>query len=241
MAIIVKELVPNLWPQVELLFGKRGACGGCWCQAWRVEKGERWDDIKGATAKRRFREGILNRSVHGVIAFDNEKPVGWCSFGPRDTFPRLNRARTLHCDDSAHVWSLPCFYVLPSYRKKGIARAMLQHALKVMKSKGVALVEGYPSKPNADGQYIAAFSWTGTLSLFDKAGFTTVGNREGSKRRVRKRLSAGIKGAKRKAMRAWRHSPIDAPVVSVREFGIEENTRGPISEPFLNRIGDPRR
>jgi GNAT superfamily N-acetyltransferase len=188
MRITTKELVPELWPQVDALFGKSGACGGCWCQWWRIEKGERWDDVKGALAKRRLRKGILSGGVLGVLAFDGEVPVGWCTFGPRDSFPRLNRSRTLKCDDSARVWCVPCFFVARHHRGKGVAKAMLAHALRAMKKKHAAVAEGYPVKPNKDGRYIAAFSWTGTESLFEKAGFAGVGGPAGSKRRVRKQL-----------------------------------------------------
>ncbi len=57
-----------------------------------------------------------------------------------------------------------------------------------MKSRGVRIVEGYPAKPNRDGSYIAAFSWTGTDSLLAKAGFVMAGDPARSKRRVRKEL-----------------------------------------------------
>jgi hypothetical protein len=36
MKIRVEDLRTELWPLVEGLFGKNGACGGCWCQAWRI-------------------------------------------------------------------------------------------------------------------------------------------------------------------------------------------------------------
>lgn len=189
MRLTTKELVPKLWSKVETLFGKQGACGGCWCQAWRIEKGEKWDEVKGAVAKRRLRKGILNGTVDAVIAFDGEIPIGWCTFGPRDSFPRLNRARSLQCSDSSAVWSLPCFFVIRGYREKGVAKVMIQHALRIMKARGVEIAEGYPSKPDRNGRYIAAFSWTGTISLFEKAGFVNVGNPEGGKRRVRKQIT----------------------------------------------------
>jgi GNAT superfamily N-acetyltransferase len=187
-AVATAELRPEYWAAVEELFGATGACGGCWCQAWRIAKGERWGDVKGATAKERLRRGILDGTVHGILAFDGETPVGWCTFGPRDSFPRLNRARSLRCNDSAEVWSVPCFYVRPDARGRGVATALLDHALRWMRERGVGVVEGYPAAPNKDGSYIAAFSWTGTMSLFEKAGFVVVGNPDGSKRRVRRDL-----------------------------------------------------
>lgn len=189
MRFTTKELTPELWPLLEHLFGSNGACGGCWCQAWRIEKGEHWSDIKGMKAKARLRKGVRNGTVHGILAFDKKTPVGWCTFGPRDSFSRLNRAPTLQCSDSSHVWSLPCFFVPRAYRGKGVASALLSHALRAMKKRRVEIAEGYPTKPDKNGFYIASFSWTGTRSMFKNAGFTVAGNPDGSKQRVRKILS----------------------------------------------------
>jgi predicted GNAT family acetyltransferase len=189
MPFTTKELTPELWPQLEQLFGSNGACGGCWCQAWRIEKGERWLDVKGSKAKARLRKGVSGGTTFGILAFDKEIPVGWCTFGPRDSFSRLNRARTLKCDDSFRVWSLPCFFVPRPYRGKGVASVLLAHALKAMERQGVEIAEGYPTKPDKHGFYIAAFSWTGTRSMFTNAGFTVAGNPGGSKQRVRKFLN----------------------------------------------------
>jgi GNAT superfamily N-acetyltransferase len=186
MRITTEEVTPDLWPQLESLFGANGACGGCWCQAWRVEKGERWDDIKGSIARERLCAGIRNGSMYGILAFDEARPVGWCTFGPRNSFPRINRARTLKCDDSAQVWSIPCFFVARGCRRQGVATALLKHALRAIKGRGGLIAEAYPSKPDETGRYIDTFAWTGTQALFQKAGFRVVGNPAGSRQRVRK-------------------------------------------------------
>jgi GNAT superfamily N-acetyltransferase len=188
MKITTRELTADMWPQVEALFGKTGACGGCWCQAWRIEKGEKWNDVQGEPAKKRLRNGIKEGTTLAILAFEGESPIGWCTFGPRNSFSRLNRAPSLKCSDPSRVWSLPCFFVIRGCRGMGVAKAMLKHALDVMEEKGVEIAEGYPSKPNKDGQYIAAFSWTGTISLFEKAGFRIAGNRDAGKVRMRKQL-----------------------------------------------------
>jgi GNAT superfamily N-acetyltransferase len=189
MKIVTKELTSDLWPEVEELFGPNGACGGCWCMAWRVAKGEKWDDLKGAPAKRRLRRMVRAETVHGILAFVDGSPVGWCNFGPRPDFSKLNRAPSFRCEDAEQVWSIPCFFVKRGYRGKGVAGAMLTHALRAIKARGGKIAEGYPSKPDKNGKYIDTFAWTGTRSLFAKRGFVVVANRDGGKQRVRKTLS----------------------------------------------------
>jgi GNAT superfamily N-acetyltransferase len=188
MKITTKDLTKDSWNDVVTLFGSNGACGGCWCQAWRFENGEKWKEIEGAAAKERLYSGIKNGSVYAVIAYDETKPVGWCTYGPRLTFPRIGRARTLKCDDAESVWSLPCFFVLRGYRRQGVSSLMLNHALKTMQKLGVKIAEGYPSKPDKDGKYIDTFAFTGTQSLFAKAGFVLAGSAAHHKQRVRKIL-----------------------------------------------------
>lgn len=188
MNLLLKYLSQDLWDDVVTLFGSNGACGGCWCQAWRYEKGEKWKDIQGDEAKNRLHNGIANNKTFAVIAYDGAKPVGWCTYGPRLSFPRIERARTLKCNDAELAWSIPCFFVLRGYRKNGIAAAMLDFAIKDIKNRGGKIAEAYPSKPDKDGKYIDTFAWTGTQSLFIKAGFIIAGNEMGSKQRVRKYL-----------------------------------------------------
>ena len=188
MEITTKDINSNSWQDIVTLFGSKGACGGCWCQAWRFEKTEKWKDLQGEPAKDRLHEQVLSGSAHAVIAYDGVKPVGWCTYGPRLTFPRIERARTLKCDDADVVWSIPCFFVIKVYRKMGVASLMLNHALDSMKKLGASIAEAYPTKPNKVGEYIDSFAFTGTQSLFIKAGFRIAGNPDGSKQRVRKLL-----------------------------------------------------
>ncbi len=189
MTIQVRDLGPPLWPDYEKLFGKNGACGGCWCMSWRVKKGEKWAELKGDKAKRRMRALIGAGEAHGVLAYVDGEPVGWCAYGRRTEFSRLDRAPSLACDDAEKVWSLPCFYVKNGFRGQGVAKAMLDASLAFMKKRGARLAEGYPVKPAKSGEPIpAAFAWTGTRPLFSHAGFEVVGNRDGGKQRVRRAL-----------------------------------------------------
>ncbi len=75
MKIITKELTPERWEDLELLFGERGACGGCWCMSWRIAKGEKWDDIKGKKAKSRQKKLVKDKKSFGILAYVNGEVI----------------------------------------------------------------------------------------------------------------------------------------------------------------------
>jgi len=184
--ITTRELVPELWPALERLFGKNGACGGCWCMFWRIRDGERYEDVKGPKAKRRFKALVRAGKAHGVLAFDGDEPVGWCAFERRVELPRLQRAPSLRCDDAEKVWSLPCFYVKAGWRRKGVAGALLAAAVKAVARHGGKIAEGYPAPPPRAGLKVSAWVYTGVPSMFERAGFEKADAKTKGKMRYRR-------------------------------------------------------
>jgi GNAT superfamily N-acetyltransferase len=183
----IHELTVERWGDFETLFGANGACGGCWCMYWRLEKGERWEDLKGAAAKRRMKALVKAGKALGALAYVEGVPVGWCSYGPRKDYARLDRAPSLRCADAERVWSVPCFFIKAGHRGKGVAGELLRFAVERIRVLGGEVVEGYPVKPALDGKKLpGAFAWTGTRSMFAAQGFRVVGNRDGGKQRVRR-------------------------------------------------------
>ncbi|MEO7994139.1 MAG: GNAT family N-acetyltransferase [bacterium] len=171
-----QEVTPADWPAIEQLFGPRGACGGCWCMWWRVPQGGKvWAAMQGAPAKAQFEEGITSGMIHGVLAFDGQLPVGWCAFGPREDYPRLNRTKSYQRPAEAGVWSIPCFYITTNYRGQGVAKGLLGAAIKALKKHRARIIEAYPVTPTqAGGRLPPAFSAQGPLEIFLEAGFLEV-------------------------------------------------------------------
>lgn len=195
MQIQVRDLTPALWPSLEKLFGKNGACGGCWCMFWRLKTGEPYPELKGPALKRRFKARVAKGEILGALAFVEAEAVGWVTYGPRLAFPRLERSPTLACDDAAQVWSVPCFFIKAGFRKKGVASALLAHAVERMRAYGAPLAEGYPVKPTRDGSPLPAnFSYTGTVPMFEKAGFALAADSVHAKIRMRRPLSPRSRG-----------------------------------------------
>jgi GNAT superfamily N-acetyltransferase len=158
---------------------------------WRQERGEDWSSLKGAANKRRFRDLVRTGRAHGVLAYIDGEPVGWASFERRRELVKLDRAPSLACDDADKVWSLPCFFVKAGYRKQGVASALLAAAVKAVRRRQGAVIEAYPVRSAKFGKAIpGAFAWTGTLSMFETAGFEAVGPRNGGRQRMRSSRSS---------------------------------------------------
>jgi len=181
-AIAIRALTRADWPTVERLFGENGACGGCWCMWWRVEKGGKtWEAAKGDSNRAALARLVRGSRCHAVIAFDGDTPVGWCSFGPRAHFPRLQRSRKLVRDDAA-PWSIVCFFLPTKQRKRGLATRLLAAATEAAFAAGASAIEGYPVVPKPGQAIAGAFAWTGLPAMFEKAGYRPVAHDAGSRR-----------------------------------------------------------
>jgi GNAT superfamily N-acetyltransferase len=85
---------------------------------------------------------------------------------------------------------VPCFFVKAGWRGRGVARALLEAAVKAVRRRGGRIVEGYPVKLAPGARQAPVFVYTGTEGMFREAGFETVARRPRGKQRVRRTLSA---------------------------------------------------
>jgi GNAT superfamily N-acetyltransferase len=117
----------------------------------------------------------------GLLALDDDTPVGWCAVGPRQRYLRMmsDRARTFRRIDDRRSWVVNCFYIDPQARGHGVGTVLLDAAIEFAGDNGATILEGYPidlavTDPGAAGLYV------GTLHMFEAAGFVEVarfGNR----------------------------------------------------------------
>jgi GNAT superfamily N-acetyltransferase len=187
----LRALRRNDWKIVLALFGDNGACGGCWCMWWRVERGGKlWEENKGRKNKAALRKLIEGGKAYGILAFSDGKPVGWCSVGPRQDYPRLHRSRPFQVDSPDGTWSVTCFYIPSKWRGKGVATALLKEAESLARRKGARALEGYPVKPTGKAALVPpAFAWTGLPRLFERARFPNITKHKDSRNVYRKRFN----------------------------------------------------
>lgn len=186
MAVEIHVATPDRWEDVASLFERPGPRGGtpipagCWCQYWHTRGREYWEG-HGMPNQKQLEEQLQGGVAPALIAYDGAEAIGWCRLGPRETFERLAHSKTLAPLDDEPVWSVVCFYVHPSAKRRGVASALLGAGVELAAKRGAPILEGYaarPHHPNID-------SYTGYLPMFLAAGFEQVA--EGGRRAIVRR------------------------------------------------------
>ncbi len=185
---IWKPLSAETWKDFERLFGERGACGGCWCMAWRRPRRE-FREGSGAGNKTAIKKLMRSGEPVGVLLYKDGEAVGWCSVAPRQQFVALERSRVWAPVDDTPVWSVSCFFVAKPHRNQGLSVGLLEAAAAYAKKLGAKIIEGYP-QDLGEKTLPAAFVWTGLQKTYERAGFVEVARRSAAKPIMRKQLAS---------------------------------------------------
>ncbi len=165
------EIVPateSRWSDVREVLDGSGE-QGCWCQAWR---GLDTKAISGGKPRTQLlREQMRGGPpAPGFLAYLEGVPVGWVGVAVRTETPRLVNSRTIPALDDLPVWSIGCFRIRAGYRRRGIARALLDGVVDAARRAGAPGVEAYPIDPEGRRVEVGA-GFVGIASMFDAAGF----------------------------------------------------------------------
>jgi GNAT superfamily N-acetyltransferase len=169
-------VTPDRWGDLEILFGPHGACAGCWCMWWRLSRAE-FSQRSGEQRKAGLRELVDAGQAPGVLAYRDGDPVAWVSVAPRETYPSLERSRTLKRVDDQPVWSIVCFFVAKPYRGQGLMVEILRGAVAYAAQQGARIVEAYPVDPGDQIVHSGTQGYMGLVSAFRCAGFVEVARR----------------------------------------------------------------
>jgi ribosomal protein S18 acetylase RimI-like enzyme len=172
----VKPLTGEIWDALAELFREGGDPRWCWCQHWRL----RSKDMAAAKVpelRERLHEQATSPEPPGLVAFDGERAVGWVSLGPRTDFERIVRSRVIPTIDDRPVWSIVCFAVSTTARGQGVARALLDAAIGYAREREADALEAYPVAFDHREPFHPDAAFTGTLPMFERAGFRVVADR----------------------------------------------------------------
>jgi len=141
---------------------------------WKL-RGKAFDENTGEPARQMQKSYVESGAIPGLLAYEEDKPVGWIAVEPRTAYPKLAHSRILKPVDDADVWSVTCFFVAKQARRRGVTVELLKAAVNYVKGQGGKIVEGYPVDAKRDMP--APFVYTGTAAAFQKAGFIEVARR----------------------------------------------------------------
>lgn len=171
-----RPVTSEQWSDLLELFGLGGASSGCWCMWFRKVNAEYTQPGRGGANRASLQALVDGGREPGILAYVDERPVGWVSVAPRAEYTRISGVPASATDDVPpdDVWSVVCFYIDKAYRGQGIGKALLAEAVRYAGAHGAKIVEGYPSpprdRPTADDNV-----FTGVVSMFRQAGFREVG------------------------------------------------------------------
>jgi GNAT superfamily N-acetyltransferase len=169
--IDVRPVSRSNWADFTQLFEGRGCPHFCWCTSYRFSDAAA---LSAADKKARMRQFVTSGTPIGVLAYDGDEPVGWCSIAPRESYLRLGRSRSMPrvTPPETSTWTVLCFFVARPQRGQGIARALLRGAIAHARAQGAAVIEAYPF----DSAGISS-THRGHSSWFAGARFQQDGNR----------------------------------------------------------------
>jgi predicted GNAT family acetyltransferase len=174
MTIAIAPLTPDLWPDFEALFGKQGACYGCWCTHFRLPPAARRENDRERN-KEHIKARIEAGPPPGLLALEDGVAVGWMQIGPRADVPEWNNAgrgsAPLDPAEAADpaVWAISCFFIRTAARGKGLTHRFVESGIAHARAGGARFLEACPMDQSRDSRSIGLF--VGSSRVFEKAGF----------------------------------------------------------------------
>jgi len=187
----ILPLTAERWALLEDLFGRNGAHGGCWCMYFR-QPGQDWKSRTNDGNRAAFRERVRAGPPPGMIAMQDEKPVGWMQIGLRLDVPKWNGPRRasapLSLDDAnaEDVWAISCFYVRVGHRRAGLMHRLVEAGLDFAKANGARVIEACPIDKSRGAN--VGDLYVGSTQVFERAGFSKVAERRAGRPLMRRVL-----------------------------------------------------
>ncbi len=185
MKVRVEPATPDRWCNPGEVFGPRARNpNSCWCQRFR-----RHDATDNRAA---LQDEVENSGVPvGLIAYADAQPIGWTRAVPRSTLPGVaqNRALSRILDHDPRAWWVTCFVVRREYRGEGVGVQLLRAAVDWATQNGASVLDGHPvDAGKLSGSPAPSAVFTGTLSMFERTGFTEIGRTYPSRPVMRRAL-----------------------------------------------------
>jgi GNAT superfamily N-acetyltransferase len=176
----VQDLTPELLDDYLQFFDKEAFTdfpewAECYCGFYDTP-GDKWDTSpeSGPVHRKARAERIKSGKAHGLLAFVDNRVIGWCNAQARSNFANMRKYSTAIDNPAEQVGSIMCFLVAPGYRGKGVGTLLLNTACDKFRRDRLQVAEGYPTTNPIKREWEipwAEENYKGSLSMYLKAGF----------------------------------------------------------------------
>jgi GNAT superfamily N-acetyltransferase len=146
---------------------------GCYCRCLLVPTGDEWMRATPAQNRAAMSVRVASGEQRGMLAYADGRMVGWMHAAPLSALPHCHaRMRVDRPADADRVGAVVCVLVSAPYRRRGIARALLDGACESLRAAGLDAIEAYPLRPDLAPN--DAENFYGPLALYLGAGLRVV-------------------------------------------------------------------
>jgi GNAT superfamily N-acetyltransferase len=153
----------------------------CYCQFYHTPPAVAWNERPGEPNREAMSQRIATGEMEGFLAYadaEGERTVvGWLNAQPRNKLPhcfaRMRLEPTPIGLPDYRVAQVLCFVIHPQWRRRGIARRLLEAACETFRRRGIAMIEAYPFK-SGDSED-PGDHYHGSLPMFVASGFEITG------------------------------------------------------------------
>lgn len=156
----------------------------CYCHYYHVPKAVPWSGFDAIANRKAMAARIDAAEMEGFLAYAEGVVVGWLNAQPMHRLPHCCARMGIApppLDVPPHdAAAIVCFVVAPQWRRRGVARALLDAALLSFAARGVRIVDAFPFKVG-DGEGrcdTPTDHYHGPPALFRDAGFTVLSDHE---------------------------------------------------------------
>lgn len=170
------------WDRLQLVFGTSGPASRCQCQRYKLAPKESFGSFPADERAFRLRQQAdcghpASGSTSGLVALEDDEPVGWCAVEPRTEYAGLLRVFRVPWEgrdedrDDPTVWAVTCLLTRKGFRRRGVSRALAVAAVDFARERGARALEAYPITTT---DVITEELHVGTVPTFAAAGMVEV-------------------------------------------------------------------
>jgi GNAT superfamily N-acetyltransferase len=161
----------------------------CYCHYYEVPVAISWPAFDGAANRVAMDARIASGEMEGFLAYvdsgsdgtSRSEVVGWVNAQPyhklRHACARLKIAAPPLPVPAHDAAAIVCFVTAPPWRRRGVARALLDGALANFAARGMALVDAFPWNVGTDDTG-PTDHYHGSPAMFAAAGFAAIATHE---------------------------------------------------------------